>query len=126
MSLRQSHAVQDKELSRLRAETLSLAAKTAAAAATPRRPSTSSSTGGGGGRTAGQQQDGLQQQLAAAEEHNQMLLLQVGKLQEANSLLQRQLGKNNQGLREVRVDVCLDRLNQGSTTHHIDRQAQLT
>lgn len=91
VSLKQSHAVQDKELSRIRAETLSLAAKTAASAAAPRRSGTSSS-GGGSGVSAGQQQ-ALQQQLAAAEEHNQVLLLQVGKLQEGNSLLQRQLGE---------------------------------
>lgn len=101
VALSQSNAVQDKELARLRAETLSLAAKTAAAAAaTPSRLSSSSSGGSGGVERRGSssgvpagQQDGLQQRLAAAEEHNQMLLLKVGKLQEESNTLRRQLGE---------------------------------
>jgi hypothetical protein len=81
VALQQSHEVQDKELARLRAETLALAARTAAASTgSPGIGSaqrSSSSTGSRGG-TGDQQAHQLQQQVA--------------QLQEANTWLQQQLG----------------------------------
>jgi hypothetical protein len=81
VALQQSHEVQDKELARLRAETLALAARTAAASTgSPGVGSAqrSGSSSGSRGGTGDQQAHQLQQQVA--------------QLQEANTWLQQQLG----------------------------------
>jgi hypothetical protein len=81
VALQQSHEVQDKELARLRAETLALAARTAAASTgspgmgSAQRSGSSAGSSGGGG------------------EHARQLQVQMEQLQEANHWLTQQLGE---------------------------------
>jgi hypothetical protein len=82
VALQQSHEVQDKELGRLRAETLALAARTAAASTgSPGMGSAqrSSSSAGSSGEAGDQQARQLQQQVAQLQEANHWLTEQLGK-----------------------------------------------